>query len=303
MEDNKKMINKNSSKLILLFSLLMILIYLAPSLVSAVECNADLSNAGNSCTVSSSLTLNGTYSVNINGSSSSVGAIQINGNNINFNCNQTEIYGNWSNSGNNGFIGIYINLKNNVTIQNCIVKDYNYGIRQRLSNNTYIYYSNFTENRMGTYLSLNNTNSTYSGNLFYNNSYAGIWIQDFLGNKMLVYNNTFYDPADGIREESTDSNFSDVNITNNIFYQNFTSTNIRGAITYIGGYDWKVNNNIIYGSKTTFSYGIDARGKNSSFDSNIIKNTQYGLSLTDAYNMTLTNNNISENDDPLILTE
>ena len=47
-------------------------------MVSAVECNADLSQGGNSCTVSSSLTLNGSYIINMNGTN----AIIINAHNI-----------------------------------------------------------------------------------------------------------------------------------------------------------------------------------------------------------------------------
>src|SRR3990170_1836644 len=84
--------NKGQSFVFLtLISSLFLLISLAGG-VFGVECNADLSQGGNSCTVSSSLTLNGSYVINMNGTSS--GAITISGSNLIFDCNGTTIYGN-----------------------------------------------------------------------------------------------------------------------------------------------------------------------------------------------------------------
>ena len=283
--------------------ILMFGILLFVNMISAVECDANLNNsngyAAGSCTVSSSLTFNGTYNININGSAS-LGAIQINANNIILDCNRTVIYGNWS-AINNLMIGVYINTKRNATIQNCNFSNYNYAIRNRLSNDSFIINTTFYNNRMGIYIDVNNTNMTYNNNLFNNNSYAGIWIQGFSSSFLNITNNIFYSYQDGVREENTNSQASNVNIINNTFYQNTTTDNLRPAIIQTGGSIWNINNNKVYGTKTAFKYGIDVRGANSIARNNYVYLAQYGLSCTDCNNFTMINNTIDFCDESLIL--
>ena len=89
-----KKAEKELSKIFNLKWLLFLVFISCVGTVSAVECNEDLSQGGDSCTVSSSLTLNGSYTLNRNLSTSSTYALQIITSNLILDCNNTRIYGN-----------------------------------------------------------------------------------------------------------------------------------------------------------------------------------------------------------------
>ncbi len=168
----KSCLIKNSGKISLSLALLFIFICLIGG-VNAVECNADLSQGGDSCTVSSSLTLNGSYNVNMNGTT--VGTIKINDHNIILDCNGSIITGNYSDNPSSLIRGIQIGIKRNITVKNCVVKNYYYGLYASSSIGLIIN-STFENNYIGINLDTGGwyNNSVIANSTFNNNSYSGI---------------------------------------------------------------------------------------------------------------------------------
>lgn len=204
---------------------------------SAVECNADLSQGGDSCTVSSSLTLNRSYVVNMNGTST--GAIVINAHNIVFDCNNTQIYGN----GTINLKGLQDNGKSNVTIQNCFFNNYQVGLRAT-GNPINVSFINITTNATtssGIEMTANNSLiSNFIGTYATGTNSRGIYID---GNYNLITNSRFdnTNSYDGI---SLQGNW--INITNSYFNTNYTQYAIRGnsgTFQYIGGNTF--NNSVV----------------------------------------------------------
>lgn len=229
-------------------------------------------------------------SYNLNGSTT--GAIQIGADDIVLDCNRTEIYGNWSATGNNEYIGINVNTKGNITIKNCTLKDYNYGLKLRNANGI-IENCNFTGNRMGIYLSTGgfSQNSNITNNTFYNNSYGGIWFYSSSQGDLNIKNNTFYSWERGIMEEPTISNAQNITIENNTFYQ----YDVHAQITQNAGDNWNISSNTIYGSGLVYAYGMILKGDNNSIKYNWIDHTQYNVRV-EGYNITIENNTFINGD-------
>ncbi|MDD4289750.1 MAG: FN3 associated domain-containing protein [Patescibacteria group bacterium] len=105
------------------------------------------------------------------------------------NCNGYSINGGGTSSGN---IGIGINLLNasNVTVKNCKISGFQYGIKLENSNSNNIYFNHFN-NTINAYES-----SSSSNNLWYSiNSQAGNFWSDFQNN--LGYPNSYFINGDG----------------------------------------------------------------------------------------------------------
>jgi hypothetical protein len=141
------------------FNLIFIFIFLIGiGFVNAVECNADLSQGGNNCTVSSSLTLNGTYIRNMNGTLT--GALQLSTANVILDCNNTKIFGNSTN------YGIRI-TNNNITVKNCIIYNYSRGFDLSAGNNDILINVTSSYSTFGI-ASRNNDNLTINFSYIYN---------------------------------------------------------------------------------------------------------------------------------------
>ena len=113
------------------------------------------------------------------------GAIIINSNNISFNCAYSVILGNFTE------IGINALSKSNVSVSNCIIKQYQYGLYLKFVNNTSIYNSSFTLNNISGILLNNASNNLITNNNISNNNLSGINIttNDSINNS--IYNNYF----------------------------------------------------------------------------------------------------------------
>ena len=146
MKGTRLYANANSKKK-LKTSFLLIFTLFFIGLVSSAECNEDLSQGGNSCAITNDLTLNSTYSINMNGSAWNNGAISINSDNVTFDCNGSTIYGNRTNLSvlSPAIPGIFMNARNNLTIKNCNFKNFHHSIRVRLSSNVTIENCTFNE--------------------------------------------------------------------------------------------------------------------------------------------------------------
>lgn len=184
--------------------------------VSAVECNQFLNQSSGQCTVSSSLTLSSGLNKQINET-----AIVMNANNIVFDCNGSTIRGNHTNlSDTTQFeFGLAVNSVNNVTIKNCIVKDYFHSVKVysdsqniSLTNNTFT---------AGIYNAWVDTNSSadFNGNIFSNSSNTGALFasDNNLNNSIITVRNSIFNQSlgYGFRLTSNISNFNIFNISNN----------------------------------------------------------------------------------------
>ena len=109
--------------------------------VNGAECNNDFSNIGTNCTVSNSLTLNGTYTISANDTDVN-GIIILNATNVILDCNNTRIIGNWTSGSAINSRGFQINA-NNVTLNNCQVSGYRFNV---LSNNNFTTINNLNSN-------------------------------------------------------------------------------------------------------------------------------------------------------------
>jgi len=146
-------------KLVLILGLVMIFV----SGVLGVECNADLTQGGNSCTVSASLTLNGSYVVS--GNNSNYGYIIINAHSVFLDLNNTELYGN--STTNSKSWGIKIDGKYNVTIKNGVIRDYTKSIVAQKASNVTL--KNITFYNYSTAIHIFNNNSLITECNFYQN--------------------------------------------------------------------------------------------------------------------------------------
>jgi hypothetical protein len=264
---------------------------------SAVECNADLSQGGDSCTVSSSLTLNGSYVVNMNGTGA--GALIISAGSVTLDCNGTSLIGNNT----NGLFGIVMDGSyNSVVVKNCNLFNYSTGIKMKtgdyavVQNNTItnsnvsIFYQTGSNDgqiinnriidtfRQGVSIS-NSQRENVSGNYF-NNS-GRLTLEDTMLNNGLLF---------------LDSSAGSENINNNFFYScksNYIMLygNSQSNITnnYLEGIDAKIN-------LGTYQ-GIYVRGNNHNIFMNNFTHFQYPIFIpTATINTSITFNNIYNND-------
>lgn len=250
--------------------------------VGAVECNADLSQGGNSCTVSSSLTLNGSYVINMNGSSS--GAITISGSNLLFDCNNTKLIGNKSTTNR----GIYMNAKTNITIKNCILSDFyrdniavdNGNVNISILNNTLL-----GDGTLGIYIKASNNTEVYNNfiNLTSNSIYNALTLNSYNAN---IYNNTL------VRGGIVFYNAYNYNVYRN-FFRNITD----GSVIFTDfSYNTSIYNNNIF-NHTLFGMIKIQRSNNSNVYNNILDKGDLGIwVVTNNTNIVLNNNTITNID-------
>lgn len=235
--------------------------------VSAVECDEDfngLTGYGNQpCTVSTDLTLNGTYSINLERGVSGQ-QITINADNVILDCNNSYIYGNATSGG----IGIYSN-KQNSTIKNCHLSNYTTLLRTDGSAYNITYINNT--------LDVIDRGIDFSGGSFHN-----------------VLNNTFNPIEDYYALLNIRSNVANLNIFGNFFDGGYLN-----GFTASQGYLISNNNlsdSIIQENNFTNCFGvlgcikIVTESKNNLIDSNNFYNNNYSIVLTAGSNETISNN-------------
>ena len=226
-------------------------------LVSAVECNADLSQGGNSCTVSSSLTLNG-LPHNFCNSSITNNCIVMTTSNVVLNCNGSLISGNWSFGDNIAITGVKVNGGNNVTIKNCIFKNIWSPLEITTSNNVIV--DNVTTNIFKWNQIASNVNNLTIKNSNFTNSSQNNLIFLSLVKGAIVDNNYFsqnlFGPAivissPGINNSIFSNNRFEGNLftgfyTSNVFNTSFLNNSFQNVVMPVGGkafYTVNGNNN------------------------------------------------------------
>ncbi|MFH1249343.1 MAG: NosD domain-containing protein [archaeon] len=221
------------------------------------------------------------------------------------------------------------NKLTNISIKNCNISEWDYGIEFEYTQNSTL--SNITSNNnsnFGVYLysSLNNSLSGISAT---NNSNTGIYLESSSHNNLLninasdntygVYlvlssNNTFYNINSSFNEygthldSSSNNNISDVNSNNNSVYgfyllssSNNTFSSITSKLNYHGIYlNTSSNNNLdnINASENIYSgIYLGSSFNNTLSNINASENTLYGLYFYSSSNNNLSNITSSDNSD------
>ncbi|MDD5182065.1 MAG: NosD domain-containing protein [Candidatus Nanoarchaeia archaeon] len=212
-------------------------------------------------------------------------------------------------------IGIYASDRDNITIQNCTVNHYNYGIdlfsssNSRLINNTAYSNAYSTSTGTGIYLSASSYNNITNNNASSNRNY-GISLDSYSSSNTLTNNTANSNILYGIYLDRSSSNA----LTNNTAISNSNS----GICTYRDSNSNTLTDNTVslntnYGiylysnsdSNTLIDNNASSNYKHGIYlyivsDNNIINNTAIsnsnsGVYLTDADSNTLTDNNASSN--------
>jgi len=285
-------------------------IVLFSGLGSAVECDANMNNSQgygfNSCTVSNSLNLNGSYNININFT-----VFTINSDNIKLNCNNSIFYGNTSDNSASGRHGISSTNKFNITIENCNFKFLDRAFFFRNSSNIFILNSSANNTRVG--LMPDNLAENVS---ILNSSFRNVMFGNHLNNATnILINNNVYENIT-LRLVDSDSGYFAKNIT---FSNNIASNGDSKIIT--GGNDnnwtdWYIFNNTLQNTTTFISNPIGLNnfyiynnylfnstddfwisiknGSNGHIFNNIIDIADSGIIIQgNSYNISIFNNNIS----------
>ncbi|MBR9683702.1 hypothetical protein GOV03_04145 [Candidatus Woesearchaeota archaeon] len=221
------------------------------------------------------------------------GVIVMGANNVILDCAGAVLAGNNTTDS----IVIYANSKTDITIKNCTIKSYHYGLDMRDVIGE-VLDSNFTENRVGikTYAGglLNDSNIT--NNLFYNNSEKDIQLNGATQHDLNIKNNTFYAWSSFSIFEESNSISNNLVIENNSFSQ--MGSAVLSSIKQNNGSFWIIRNNSFYGNGVISSRAVEIRkGNNSIIEDNYMETSHLNIWLVGAYNITIQNNNISNSDE------
>ncbi len=158
------------------------------------------------------------------------GVLILNASDIILDCNNATLIGNGAN------YGIYVNQKNNITIKNCILKNYNYGIYSWYSNNSKIINNKFSNSTI--YLS-----SSHYFNIISNYISASGKLIDLEGSRHTnIFNNK---------------------ISKNLSIDLFTGSGSGGQIyAYHSPYTYALNNTFKYSGGIRFSWSDNSSAVN-----------------------------------------
>lgn len=278
-------------KLFIFLFLLAFVVVGSGEVVSGVECTADLLPEGNGCTISNSLTLNDTYSRYIESNATGNSAIRILASNVIFDCNNSVIYGNWTNgiTPNSNYRGVYTFALNNITVKNCNFRNYGEGALAILS-----------------------TNKSTFENIAINDSYYGVFLSNHMYNNTLlnfnvknIFNAVIWSGISGRNADRI--NLSNFYIENNsrqgILLYNFTEPFLNNLSFYNGQIFIDMNttsnakiSNIYMNSSSSFplrvtnSYDVvinNAKSYNS-FYSSFVLQANKGANLTNSFGKNVT---------------
>ncbi|MEM5771961.1 MAG: NosD domain-containing protein [Candidatus Aenigmatarchaeota archaeon] len=200
--------------------------------------------------------------------------ININASDVILDCNAKSIIGN------NEGKGIFSISKNNITIKNCLISNYEDGIELISTSNALIINNSILNNNDdGLDLDMSSSFINATQNTFYNNSYGVVLTNVENSN---IFNNTFI-----LNINASVAIYS--NSETNYIFSNDISSSIIGIGT------WLVNSNQIYENFiTNTSIGIFSLTSNLSLISeNNISNSIIGIYLNESYNNIFDNNFIS----------
>jgi|GEM_PF-1497047 len=214
-------------------------------------------------------------------------------------------------SGEPFFFGIQLHNISNVTIKNCVIRDFDYGIFLNLSNNCLLY-NNTLSFSEGTILIFSSNLTNVTSNTLTNNN-GGIGI--LLGESNTILNNTIINGSAeaiylvGSHNNSIIGNFINDNSDDgividesdgNILSYNTISNNDEGIyMRPSSDYNSIISNTIINGDYGVFSFLSTG---NKLFNNSIIGN-DVGVFFDTVTNSLIINNTVSNNDDEGIYLE
>ncbi|MGB2698461.1 MAG: NosD domain-containing protein, partial [Candidatus Zixiibacteriota bacterium] len=187
-------------------------------------------------------------------------------------------------AGTNYSSGIHIEPKQDVTIKNCIVKDFCWGIHLRHSDNNIIENNNLSSNiQAGIWLYESNGN-TLINNVAFNNNDDGIWIC-YSNNNTLITNNAYSNGDWGIRVG--------ISTLTNTLTDNTTSYNWGGIMISYSTKNELTNNDV----SNNYYEGIDISNSDSNtlINNNVSSNGQHGVQLWYSEYNILKSNTITSN--------
>lgn len=210
----------------------------------AVECG-NVPTSG--CYINKDTTFStGTYSINL--------GVVINKSNVVLDCNNSWLYGPTLN------FGIRVQDKTGVTIKNCRLTHYNYGIYLR-----------------------NSSYSTVTNNELDDNSAYGLYLRD--SNNDYIIDNTLLRNDNGIYLQGSD---------NNIVHNNHLSENQISCIKADSSFNNEISSNEIIDNGN--AYGIWVKGSNENvLKNNAVKGSMYGIFLQSSNNSKINNNMVRDN--------
>jgi parallel beta-helix repeat protein len=206
--------------------------------------------------------------------------------------------------------GIYLDERNNVTIQNTLITNFYFGIWLNSSSDfNNIDKNTITNNSMvGIGLTFSSSHNNISGNGITNNVYAGIGLDHSSNNcisRNTIANDGYIDTYGISLWSSSYNSISGNNITNNnvgIYLLESMSDSIIGnnitASVSVGIDVGSSTNDTISGNTVTYdNYGISfgSSSNNSINGNNITNNENDGIGLGSSFNNSISGNNITNN--------
>lgn len=167
-----------------------------------------------------------TNSYNRNGTSSqTTGIFNINSSNLNIDCNNSLIYGNYTpiilSTGTGSGVAFYQHTPSmNVTLQNCNIRNYHFGYVTAINSNvntSIIRFNSFNQTSQSVRFYGGGNNLIYN-NTFFNASNDGVYSGASTFNNNLIYNNYFLGGTDGVQIGVYP--FTGTRSTNNTVYNN-----------------------------------------------------------------------------------
>lgn len=282
--------NKPKIPIMLVLATIFLLVCLMIGGVSAVECGAVPTQP---CAISSSTTFDG-LPHNLNGTDA-IPIIQINNHNLILDCNGSIIYGNFSGNESLGSPSTRAigdaSVRQNVTIKNCIIQNYVFGIRVSNQVNWTFINNTISNVRTGIFALINDSRII---NNSISNIYAyGIYINGKSYNN-LIDSNYFYNTSQTfVYSGNENGGASFLNISNN--YMNFStfygSFSVMIKLSNISNFN--IFNNNMYNATGMSMIGLN-NYINGSIYNNYLNYNDRGIDLQDSgLNLEVYNNTIN----------
>ncbi|MEM2355662.1 MAG: DUF2341 domain-containing protein [Candidatus Bathyarchaeia archaeon] len=207
--------------------------------------------------------------------------------------------------------GIYLDSKQNNTIKNCIITDFDDGILLVYSsNNTLI--NNTLDNDDGIYLVFSSNNTLINNTARLNSE--GIYF--YSSNNNILINNNASSNGDGILLSSSSNNtlinntvssnsdgiFLSSSSNNTLINNTVSSNNYHGIYLSYSSNNTLINNNVVNSNNYHGIY-LSYSSNNNILTNNTVSSNRYGIYLRNSSNNTLINNNVSSNINGIYLVE
>jgi parallel beta-helix repeat protein len=221
-------------------------------------------NAPGTYILTQSLTSNGT-------------CITINSNNVVLDCHGYKL------TGNNTGYGINSTGVSGNTIKNCVITNFDRGIRLSSSSNNILTNNTANSNYYGIELRTSSNNNTLTNNTVNSNSYRGIHLSSSSNNTLT--NNTVNSNSYGINLYTSSNNNT---LTSNTVNSNFGHGIVLSSSS---------NNTLTSNTVNSNQYGIwlEYSSNNTLTNNNASSSSQIGIYLNTSSNNTLTNNTLTNN--------